>query len=196
MYREQAIIESGDVRTIPVARSGAGDWAGDDAGGFLDASCRVHEWTLKRNCAMSPRRFGMLLASLAVVSIGVASVFAFSGAWWILFFAFVEVGALLAAFVVYALHAGDYERIVVTPDALIVEFNSGTQVVRQQAHPAFARVEYPYAGAGTGGGNPLIRLAVAGRAVEVGRFVPRLKRERLAQEIRAHLRAVGSGAWR
>lgn len=145
---------------------------------------------------MSPRSFGMLFASLAVVSIGVGSVFAFSGAWLVLVFAVVEVGALVAAFVVYAKHAGDYERIVVTPEVMIVESTSGAQVVRQQTHPAFARVEYPHSGPGAGGGNPLIRLALAGEAVEVGRFVPGLKRERLAREIRLQLQAASRAAWK
>jgi uncharacterized membrane protein len=166
------------------------------AGNDIQAAFASHEWILKRNCSLSPRQFLSLLGSLAVVSMGVASIFAFSGAWWILVFAFVEVAALAAAFVVYARHAGDYERIVVTPDALIIEFNSGTQVVRQQAHPAFSRVEYPYPGHGPGSGDPLIGVAMAGKAVEVGRFVPRLKRESLAQEIRAHLLAASRATWK
>jgi uncharacterized membrane protein len=169
------------------------------AGAQPAAKCHAdfapHEWTLKRNCSMSPRQFASLIASLAIVSVGVASIFAYSGAWWILFFAFVEIAALLAAFVVYARHAGDYERIVVTPDAVIIEFNSGTEVVRQQAHPALARVEYPYP-AEAADGNSLIGLALGGKAVEVGRFVPHLKRESLAREIRAHLQAARSACWK
>jgi uncharacterized membrane protein len=90
----------------------------------------------------------------------------------------------------YARHAGDYERIVVTPDALIIELNSGNRVLRREAHPAFTHVEYPCPGNGRGG-DSLIGLAIAGRSVEVvGRFVPLRKRERLAQEIRAHLLAA------
>ena len=127
---------------------------------------------------------------------GVASIFAYSGAWWVLVFACVEVTALVAAFVVYAKHAGDYERIVVTADALVIEFNSGARVVRQQAHPAFARVEYPYPAGRAGAGDSLIGLAMAGGAVEVGRFVPRMKRARLAQEIRARLQAANSAVWK
>jgi len=138
----------------------------------------------------------MLFASLAGVSLGVAAVFAYSGVWWVLVFSCVEVAALFAAFVVYAKHAGDYERIVVTADALVIEFNSGTRVVRQQAHPAFARVQYPYPAGRAGTGDSLIGLAMAGRAVEVGRFVPRLKRASVAREIRAHLQAASSAAWK
>jgi uncharacterized membrane protein len=154
-----------------------------------------HEWTLKRNCSMSPRQFASLFGSLAIVCVGVASIFAYSGAWWILVFAFIQIAALAAAFVVYARHAGDYERIVVTPEAVIIEFNSGTELVRQQAHPALARVEYPYP-AHSAGPDSLIGLALGGEAVEVGRFVPRLKREGLAQEIRAQLLAARNACWK
>lgn len=178
-----------DSGIVPVERTSAQPAAD------CHAAFAPHEWTLKRNCSMSPRQFASLIASLAIVSVGVASIFAYSGAWWILVFAFVEITALLAAFVVYARHAGDYERIVVTPDAVIIEFNSGTEVMRQQAHPAFARVEYPYP-AGAVGGNSLIGLALGATSVEVGRFVPYLKRESLAQELRAHLQAARNACWK
>jgi uncharacterized membrane protein len=154
-----------------------------------------HEWTLKRNCSLSPGQFVSVFGSLGVVSIGVASIFAYSGAWWILVFAFIEVAALVAAFVVYAKHAGDYERIVVTPDALTIEFNSGNRVLRREAHPAFAQVEYPCPGFGRGE-DSLIGVALAGKAVRVGRFVPRLRRASLAQEIRTHLLAASRAGWR
>lgn len=171
--------------------------AGDESVAVDDSPVAFapHEWTLKRNCSLSPGQFASVLGSLAVVSIGVASIFAYSGAWWILVFAFVEVAALMAAFVVYARHAGDYERIVVSPDALIIEFNSGNHVLRRQAHPAVARVEFPCPESRRGG-DSLIGLAVAGEAVKVGRFVPRLRRESLAQEIRTHLLAASRAGWR
>ena len=179
----------GENGTGPVERSCA------QPATALHAALESKEWVLKRNCSMSPRQFASLIASLAIVCVGVASIFAYSGAWWILVFAFVELAALLAAFVAYARHAGDYERVVVTPDAVILEFNSGAEVARQQAHPAFTRVEYPYP-AGVANGDSLIGLALGGKAVEVGRFVPRLKRESLAQEMRAHLLATQRACWK
>jgi hypothetical protein len=56
-------------------------------------------------------------------------------------------------------------------------------------------VEYPYP-AEAAGGDSLIVLALGGKEVEVGRFVPQLKRERLAREIRAHLLAARSACWK
>lgn len=178
---------------IPAARSFPGDES--LAGLAPQAASGAHEWTLKRNCSLSPRQFGSLLVSLAVVLVGVAVVFAYFGLWWIPVFAVVNVAALIAAFVVYARHAGDYERIVVTPDALIIEFNTGSHLLRQEAHPAFARVEYPCPDCDSSQ-DSLIGLAVAGQAVKVGRFVPRLKRKGLAEEIRTHLLAAGRASWR
>ena len=154
-----------------------------------------HEWTLKRNCSLSPGQFGALLGSLAIVTVAVAVFFALSGAWWILFFAFIQVAALVATFVVYARHAGDYERIVLTSEALIVECNSANHFVREQTHPALARVQYPCPGLRQGG-DSLIGLAVAGKAVKVGRFVPHPRRASLAREIRMHLLAAGKASWR
>lgn len=161
------------------------------AGEDVSMAVAPHEWTLKRNCSLSPRQFASLLGSLALVSLLVASVFAWSGAWWILLFSVVEVVALAIAFVAYARHAGDYERIVVGPDALVIELNSGSRLLRRQTHPALARVEYPYPDA-KAGGDALIGLALGGEAVGVGRFVPLLKRESLAREIRGRLLAARS----
>ncbi len=148
-----------------------------------------HEWTLKRNCSLSPCQFASLLGSLALVSLVVASVFAWSGAWWIMLFAVVEVVALAVTFVAYARHAGDYERIVVGPDTLVIELNSGSRVLRRQTHPALARVEYPYPDE-MAGGDALIGLALGGEAVGVGRFVPLRSRESLAREIKGRLLAA------
>jgi len=64
-----------------------------------------HEWTLKRNCSLSPCQFGSLLGSLAVVSLGVASVCAWSGAWWILFFAVAVAVAFAVTFLISSTQA-------------------------------------------------------------------------------------------
>ena len=166
------------------------------AASFVQASDLRREWTLKRNCSATPVQFASLLGVLALVSFAIAAMFALSGAWWVLVFTCVEVVALGAAFVVYARHAGDYERVVVTPDALIIEFNSGNRILRQETHPALTRVEYPCPGLAREGDEALIGLASAGRAVGIGRYVPRPERARLAREIRMGLLAASRGGAR
>jgi uncharacterized membrane protein len=152
---------------------------------------RALEWTFKRNCSASPKQAAMLLGSVALVSLTIATMFALSGAWWVLFFSVLEVAALVVAFVVYARHAGDYERVVVTPDAVIIELNSGSRYTTEQIHPAMARVDFPCTLPEARGGGPLIGLASGYRVIGVGRHVPKHDRERLAREIRRELqRAV------
>lgn len=153
----------------------------------------LKEWKLKRNCSASPAQFGSILLLLAAVSLGIAAMFAWSGAWWVLVFACIEVCALAAAFVVYARHAGDYERVVVTPDALIIELNSGNRISRRQVHPAWTRVEYPCTRLGRFRGDGLIGLATAGNAVAIGRYVPARERARIARELRLELSAASRG---
>lgn len=151
------------------------------------------EWKLKRNCSASPGQFAGVLALLGLVSVGIATVFAWSGAWWVLVFSGGEVAALVVAFVVYARHAGDYERVVVTPEALIIELNNGNRFSREETHPAWTRVEYPCARLEQHRDEGLIGLATADRAVGIGRYIPPPERARLAREIRTELSAACRG---
>ena len=68
-------------------------------------------WFLKRNCSVTPAQLGWLYASLCAVSLGIALVFWFHGAVLILPFAWLELAAVGAAFLVYARHARDGETI-------------------------------------------------------------------------------------
>ena len=69
------------------------------------------QWVLKRNCALRPRQLAACFGVLAAVSLAIASIFAWHGAWLVVPFACLEMGALAVAFVVYARHAADYDRI-------------------------------------------------------------------------------------
>ncbi|NDH30456.1 MAG: DUF2244 domain-containing protein, partial [Betaproteobacteria bacterium] len=71
-----------------------------------------HQWLMRRNCALSPKQLALWFAAISSVSIAVGCFFALAGAWMVLPFAFLEVTALAIAFVVYARHAADFERIV------------------------------------------------------------------------------------
>jgi uncharacterized membrane protein len=101
-------------------------------------------------------------------------------------FACIEVLALGAAFVLYARHAADYERIVVGRDCLLVETCRGDRLRREQCAPAWTRVEY------SGTRRELIGLVAAGRRIEVGRFVPESDRFDLARQLRSTLQGIRS----
>ena len=139
------------------------------------------QWMLPRNCALTPRQLGAWFAALGTVSAAIAAVFAMLGAWMVLPFACIELTALGLAFVVYARHAADYERILVAPGRLVVERVVGNAVDRIECEPAWVRVEY----AGTR--RSVVRLVAGRQHVEVGRFVPEGKRMELARELRESL---------
>jgi len=84
------------------------------------------EWVSKRNCALRPGRLAALLAIPAGASLTIAASFASVGAWWILVFSVIELLGLVAAFIVYARHAGAYERLFLTRDRLVgVDLTNG-----------------------------------------------------------------------
>jgi uncharacterized membrane protein len=139
-------------------------------------------WFLKRNCSVTPAQLGWLYASLCAVSLGIAIFFWFQGAVLILPFAWLELAGVGIAFLVYARHAGDGERISIEGRQLVVELESAGQLQRAEFNRDWVRVE---PGAGE---RSLIELSGQGRKVNVGRFVRPELRPVLAQEIRRALR--------
>jgi uncharacterized membrane protein len=139
-------------------------------------------WFLRRNCAVTPAQLGWFYASLCVVSMTIAGFFWLQGATLILPFAWLELGAVGLAFLVYARHAADGERISLQGRRLVVEFESAGHLQRTEFDPDWVRVE-PRTG-----DRSLIEVSARGRSVSVGRFVRPELRPLLAQEIRSALR--------
>ena len=140
-----------------------------------------HVWVLKRNCALTPRQLATWFGTLALVSLAIAAAMALRGAWMVVPFTLVEIGALGIAFVIYARHAADYERIVATRDRLVVETSCGERVRSVERNPAWIRVEY------RGALREPIRLVAGREEIEVGRFVPDDRKQKLVQELRGAL---------
>jgi len=145
------------------------------------------EWVSKRNCALRPGRLAALLAIPAGASLTIAASFASVGAWWILVFSVIELLGLVAAFIVYARHAGAYERLFLTRDRLVVEINSGTATSREELNPWSARIEFACARIPGAGGEGLVTVSGSGRTLRLGRFVPGPQRAALAMRIRREL---------
>jgi uncharacterized membrane protein len=141
-------------------------------------------WFLKRNCSVTPAQLGWLYASLCVVSLGIATFFWFQGAVLILPFAWLELVGVGIAFLVYARHAGDGERISLEGRQLVVELESAGHLRRAEFNRDWVRVE---PGAGK---RSLIELSGQGQRVSVGRYVRPELRPALAQEIRRALRGA------
>ena len=141
-------------------------------------------WFLQRNCSVTPVQLAWLYVSLCVVSLGIASFFWWLGATLVLPFAWLELVAVGAAFVVYARHAADGETISLQGRQLVVELENGGRRERAEFDRDWVRVE-PNAS-----DRSLIKLSGRGRSVSVGRFVRPELRPALAQEIRRALRDV------
>ena len=142
-------------------------------------------WFLRRNCSVTPAQLGWFYASLCAVSLGIAVLFWLQGATLILPFAWLELGAIGVAFLLYARHAADGERISLQGRRLVVELESGGHVQRAEFDPSWVRVE-PRTG-----DRSLIEVSGRGRSVSVGRYVRPELRPLLAQELRSALREWG-----
>jgi uncharacterized membrane protein len=142
------------------------------------------EWRLRRNCSVTPAQLGLLYASLCVVSLGVAGFFWAQGATLVLPFAALELLAVGTAFLVYARHATDGERVRLQEGWLVVEQENAGRVVRCAFPRDRVRVEPVDKVAG------LIEVRGGGQAVSIGRFMRADLRPLLAREIRLALRGA------
>jgi len=109
-------------------------------------------------------------------------VFWWHGATLVLPFAWIELVAVGAAFVAYARHAADGERISLQGRQLVVELESAGRLERAEFDREWVRVEPSAAD------RSLIEVSGRGRSVNVGRYVRPELRPVLAQEIRRALR--------
>ncbi len=151
---------------------------------FATVSGQGLHWLLKRNCSVTPVQLGWVYASLCLVSAAIAGAFWAMGARLVMPFAGIELAAIGAAFIAYARHATDGERISLTDARLVVERETGGRLERQEFRREWVRVEPAV------GDRSLIRVSAQGRSVDVGRFVRPELRPALATEIRKALRAA------
>lgn len=139
-------------------------------------------WFLQRNCSVTPAQLAWAYGSLCVVSLAIGTVFWWHGATLVLPFAWLELVAVGAAFVVYARHAADGERISLQGRQLVVELENAGRLERAEFDRDWVRVE-PSAT-----DRSLIEVSGRGRSVNVGRYLRPELRPALAQEIRRALR--------
>lgn len=147
-----------------------------------DSSGADVQWLFKRNCSVTPAQLLALFMSLGVVSLGIATFFWFQGATLVMPFAWLELLAVGAAFMVYARHARDGEKISIEGGQLVVELETAGRLQRAEFNREWVRVE-PKDGDGS-----LIEVSGQGRSVQVGRHVRPELRPALAREIRFALR--------
>lgn len=151
---------------------------------FATVSGQSVVWFLKRNCSISPVQLAWAYGSLCVVSLGVGLFFWFQGARMILPFASLELIAVGAAFLLYARHAADGEKISLDDAQLVVELEQAGRCERATFNRQWVRIEPSAAD------RSLIEVSGQGRSVVVGRYVRPELRPALARELRMALRGM------
>jgi uncharacterized membrane protein len=154
-----------------------------------DAEVLAKDWLLRRNCSATPRQFVGFYLAIAVFSLGLAVTIALTGAWMVLIFSGLEVIAVGVAFVIYARHAVDYERIQLRPHRLLIETRSAELVTQHELNPRWVRVEAGSVVNGKWGReSEPITLHVSGKKIEIGQHLALERRAQFAAELRIWLR--------
>ena len=138
--------------------------------------------TIKRNCSISPLGLMSVLALAMCVSLGIASGFAFFGAWPVLPFAGVEMLALAAAFYLNGRHAADYERIALAEGRFVVEASDAGRLTRHEFNPRWLRLDQRWLGR-----EIRLLLRSRGEELEIGRHLDTERRAELAARLRLSL---------
>ena len=134
-------------------------------------------WHLKRNVSMGPAQFARLLAGLSLITLLIGSAFYWVGASFILPFSIIEVAALLIAFFYHAIHANDYEKLVLSEGTIHIESKIGFKTTQVVLVRSLTRVDKELHK------NALIQLRQGQQATFFGRFVHANLRPLLAQKI-------------
>lgn len=121
----------------------------------------------------------LVFGSLALFSLLIAAGFAAAGAWLLLPFAGIEIAALGVATRHILRRAGDFERLAVQGDRILVQIRERGLAQQFEFDRYWARVV-----PGTGG---TVALRSHGREVEIGRFCGAAGRQMLVRELRSHL---------
>ncbi|HXW09636.1 MAG TPA: DUF2244 domain-containing protein [Steroidobacteraceae bacterium] len=146
------------------------------------SSACEHRIELAPNCSLTPQSARIFVASVAVLTLGTALVFALQGLWPVLPFAGVEVGVLWWA-VRSSLRSGRQREAIVISDGAIV--------VERRGPACSSRLVFPRHWATVKLRDPPValhprRLTIEshGRACEVGRFLTEDERHALAVRLR------------
>ena len=125
---------------------------------------------------MSPAGLAKVFAALSLLVLAIGAGFAAAGAWLVLPFAGLEVLLLGAAFVLYARHAADYERIELEPGRITVEVANGWRIARYEMQGAKLLML-----------DGRLVLRGAQEELEIGRYLGAEARAELAAELEQKL---------
>jgi len=137
----------------------------------------------KRSCSLSHAELRKAFWFIAVVSLAIASAWSAVGAWLILPFAGLEVGALYIAFRHWSRRADDYETVVICGDRLLVECQMKGRKLRFDANRHWTQVIVR-----NGARGKQISLRSRGREIEFGTFLSEGARIAAVRKLQDYLR--------
>lgn len=137
----------------------------------------------KRNRSLSESELRRAFGVVAFVSMMIATVWSAMGAWLVLPFAGLELGALYLAFRSWSRRADDYETVVIHGDRLSVERRMSGRVRRFDANRHWTQVIVR-----DGVRGRQVSLRSQGREIEFGTLLSEGARIQAARKLRDHLR--------
>jgi uncharacterized membrane protein len=140
----------------------------------------------RRNNSLDTRQRWTLFAGLAAVSLGLALAFVAAGAWPVLPYSVLEISVLGLAFAWIERRSGDWERLTIAGDRVIVEREMGGTQSRREFNRWWLRVELEEAGFMR---PAQLTLRCAGDEIAFGGALPPRERTAVAQELARLLRA-------
>lgn len=142
--------------------------------------------TSRRNDSLGSRGRWQIFAALCTLSFGLALGFAAFGAWLVLPYSALEMAVLYLAFRWIGRHAGDWERVSVVGDRVIIERERAGILTRHEFNRYWTRVEpdrHEFSRASR------LTLCSAGRRVAFGDDLSAAERELAAKRLRRALAA-------
>lgn len=137
----------------------------------------------KRTRSLSDAELRGAFGLVAFVSLMIATVWAAMGAWLVLPFAGLELGALYLAFRSWSRRADDYERVVIHGDRLFVECRTSGRMRRFDANRHWTQVIVR-----DGVRGRQVSLRSHGREIEFGILLSEGARIQAVRKLRDHLR--------
>jgi uncharacterized membrane protein len=145
-------------------------------------------WALKRNCSVTPSVFMASSGVILTPPLFFAVFFLIKGLWPITVFCGAEMVGLMVAFLAFARHAMDGERVWLFADGqLVVEVTDGRHCKRHVLNAAWARLDIDAQNPGH------LWLCQGKIRLRLGRHVRTPQREAFGRELRKQLRDVRSG---
>ncbi|WP_158235933.1 DUF2244 domain-containing protein [Limnohabitans sp. B9-3] len=150
--------------------------------GRHDGGCWV--WHLKRNISIAPSHLAFVFMALGIISLLIGLGFYWVGASFVLPFSFVEIAVLVIAYFYNAIHANDYEKLIVDGNSIKIESKIGFKITQTQLVRSLTRVDT------LRHMNEIIHLRQGVKYSYFGKFVHANLRPLLAKKIseRLHLR--------